>query len=60
MSGSDFMNNCTACGGNWTAMLLTGIKRCFPEFYEKMEDRTYSFEEVYAITRDDLGIDWNK
>jgi hypothetical protein len=29
----EFLNYCSACGGNWGAMLLTGIKRVFPEEY---------------------------
>ena len=33
MPMKEFMNNCTACGGNWVAMLLSGIKRVFPEHY---------------------------
>ena len=32
----EFLNNCTACGGNWVAMLLSGIKRVFPEHYESV------------------------
>ena len=59
MTGKEFLNNCTACGGNWTAMLLTGIKCCFPKEYEAMEDKTYSIEEVLQIT-EKLGVDWNK
>lgn len=27
MKMSEFMQNCSTCGGNWGAMLLTGIKR---------------------------------
>lgn len=34
MSMNEFLNHCTACGGNWVAMLLTGIKSVFPEHYE--------------------------
>jgi hypothetical protein len=34
MTMKDFLNNCTACGGNWVAMLLSGIKRVFPNDYE--------------------------
>lgn len=59
MSGKEFLNNCTACGGNWTAMLLTGIERCFPEEYKAMENKTYSLEEVLQIT-EKLGINWSE
>lgn len=32
----EFLSKCTACGGNWVAMLLTGIERVFPEYYESV------------------------
>ena len=59
MSGEEFLKNCTACGGNWTAMLLSGIKRCYPEYYKSMEDKVYSLEEVLQITTT-LGVDWTQ
>lgn len=34
MSNKEFLDNCTACGGDWGAMLLTGIKRLFPQVWE--------------------------
>lgn len=34
MSGDEFLSHCTACGGNWGGMLLTGIKALYPEVYE--------------------------
>jgi len=43
-------------GGNWTKMLMTGIKNLFPEYYEKMPDITYQFEDILKILKDDLGI----
>ena len=42
MSMKEFLTHCTACGGNWGAMLLTGIKELFPD--------------VYAIIPDDMGM----
>ena len=44
MSMKDFMNQCTACGGNWGAMLLTGIKRVFPDNYEEVEKEYNSMD----------------
>lgn len=46
-----FFNQCTACGGNWGAMLLTGIKKVFPDSYDevreqKKADRKYLTELV--------------
>ena len=34
----EFMNNCTAMGGNWGGMLLSGIKRLRPEVWEAIPD----------------------
>lgn len=49
MTFEDFISHCTACGGNWTAMILTGIKDVVPDLYERMPDRSYSFDEVCFI-----------
>lgn len=38
MLQEEFLQHCTACGGNWGAMLLTGIKDVFPEYYEAVQD----------------------
>ena len=34
----EFLNHCTACGGNWGGMLLTGIEELFPEVYNAIPD----------------------
>ena len=44
MSMEEFLSNCTACGGNWGAMLLTGIKRVFPEYYIEVEEHYNSMD----------------
>lgn len=44
MTFSEFLSNCTACGGNWGAMLLTGIKRVFPDNYEEVEKKYNSMD----------------
>ena len=49
MTLDTFMKHCTACGGNWTAMIITGIKEVAPEVYDQMPDRTYEFDEVCFI-----------
>ena len=59
MTFTEFLNKCTACGGNWTAMLLTGIKACFPEYYATMPDKPYDFYEVCEIVKQ-LGVDTSK
>lgn len=57
MKRSEFLENCTACGGNWTAMLMSGIKKCFPDEYAKMENRDWTFDEIYKLTQE-LGVEW--
>ena len=49
MTLDTFMKHCTACGGNWTAMIITGIKEVAPEVYDQMPDRAYEFDEVCFI-----------
>lgn len=49
MTLKEFLNNCTACGGNWTQMIMTGIKAVAPTVYEEMPDRSYEFDEVCFI-----------
>ena len=49
MTLDTFMKHCTACGGNWTAMIITGIKEVAPGVYDQMPDRTYEFDEVCFI-----------
>ena len=38
MTFSEFLNHCTACGGNWGGMLLSGIKKLFPNVYDAIPD----------------------
>lgn len=49
MTFDEFLSKCTACGGNLTAMLITGIKAVAPDVYEQMPDRSYSFDEAGFI-----------
>ena len=44
MTMKEFLNHCTACGGNWGAMLLTGIKKLFPSEYDKIEKKYNSMD----------------
>lgn len=50
-------NDCTACGCTWTAMILSGIKKRWPEYYETMPDKSYSFVEVIEIVDNKLLAD---
>ena len=49
MTFDEFLGHCTACGGNWTAMLMTGIKEVAPQVYEKLPDRDFDFNELCFI-----------
>lgn len=58
MSGTEFLNNCTACGGNWSAMIISDIRKCFPEQYNSMPDnKEYSLFELIKIT-ETCGVVW--
>lgn len=35
----EFLKDCTACGGDWGNMLLTGIKKLRPEIYDAIPDQ---------------------
>ena len=49
MTFNEFLSKCTSCGGNWTAMFMTGIQEVAPDVYEQMPDRCFSFDEVGFI-----------
>lgn len=42
MTFDQFLDHCTACGGNWGGMLLTGVRKLWPE--------------VWDIIPDDMGV----
>ena len=43
MTMDEFLNHCTACGGNWGGMLLTGLKKLYPEVYNAIPDNMGMF-----------------
>ena len=49
MTGKEFLGQCNACGGNWTAMILSGIKKCFPEDYEKLTEGVIRFDDCIKV-----------
>lgn len=59
MSTDDFVRECTACGGNWATMLLTGIAKVFPRDYSavlaKVEEIGYAHGGIYAM---EYVCDW--
>lgn len=56
----------TAHGGNWSAMFMSAIRRGAPEVFEKMEDKSYDFKELYDIIEEIVrkkknpGAAWHK
>ena len=37
-NSKQFLKHCTACGGNWGGMLLTGIHKLYPAVWEAIPD----------------------
>ncbi len=59
MEVKDFLANACACGGNWTAMIMTGIKYNFPDAWRNLPaDKEYSYEEVINLAKS-LGVDFS-
>ena len=59
MSGTEFLENCNAWGGNWSAMIISGIRKCFPEQYNNMSnDKQYELFELMQIAAD-CGVNWD-
>ena len=38
MECKEFLTHCTACGGNWGGMLLSGLSKLRPEIWDKIPD----------------------
>lgn len=38
MSFKDFLDQCTACGGNWGGMLLSGVRRLYPDVWDAIPE----------------------
>lgn len=43
-----------ACGGNWAQMLMTAIQNGLPSVWEKLEDRSHSFDELWKIIEENI------
>ena len=57
MTFDEFLKSCTACGGNWGGLLLSGIKELFPETYEAIpEHMASSGEKAFALLIDTLML----
>lgn len=52
ISFDKFLDECIACGGNWTGMILSGIKSLRPELYAAVPD--YMGERAFKTLLDTL------
>ena len=43
MTCKEFLTHCTACGGDWGGMLLTGIKELYPRVWDAIPDKMGKF-----------------
>lgn len=56
-TGKEFLNHCTACGGNWGGMLLTGVREIYPSVYDAIPDNMgiYAWQAICTVL-EMLGI----
>lgn len=68
MTMEEFLNHCTACGGDWVSMLLSGIKECYPDDYIGLKAKCESINsnsgaEEFCLLGDFLSeyiTDWEE
>ncbi len=60
-SFNSFLDNCYACGGNWGGMLLTGIKKLYPNVYDAIPDDmgTFAWKCIVSVLYL-LGVDFDE
>lgn len=59
MTCDQFLKHCSACGGNWGGMLLSGIKRLRPEVYDAVpDDMGHNAWNCIIATLRLLGVDF--
>ena len=49
MKVNEFLDNCSCCGGNWAGMLLTGIKRLYPEVYNAIPNSLGKYAFILIV-----------
>jgi len=50
----EFLCHCKACGGNWTAMLGSGVKALWPNEYDELPE-PFDFSDVIEIIELHIG-----
>ena len=61
MTFDEFLDECTACGGNWGGMLLSGVKKLYPRTWDAIPDDmgVFAFTTICNLLNV-LGIDTRK
>ena len=61
MTFKEFLTHCTACGGNWGGMLLTGIHELYPEVWDAIPNNMgwNPFSTICALLIL-LGVDFSE
>ena len=54
MDLDEFLDHCTACGGNWGGMFLTGIQELFPDVWELIPEHMGVF--AFSVIGDVLNL----
>lgn len=51
ISFDEFLGNCVCCGGDWGAMLLSGVKHYRPEVYDAIPEHmgVYAFKDILLV-----------
>ena len=60
MPFNEFLKHCHACGGDWTGMLLSGIREINPEYFDKIpDDQDIDLAQAIKMV-DEAGVDVSK
>lgn len=60
MPFNEFLKHCHTCGGDWTGMLLSGIREINPEYFDKIpNDQDIDLAQAIKMV-DEAGVDVSK
>lgn len=60
MPFNEFLKHCHTCGGDWTGMLLSGIREINPEYFDKIpDDQDIDLAQAIKMV-DEAGVDVSK